>query len=85
MENELEPPDLKQCQVEVPNGHSFMSLGGKPGRVRCTKKPSYLATERFAGKDGQFGSMTMCADCFLVFIKQADIESYNITTIKEEG
>ncbi len=37
--------DLDQCQAEKPNGHSFMTLGGRPGLVRCTNKPSVIITE----------------------------------------
>ena len=66
----LIPPDKKQCQAEKPNGHSFMTLGGRPGRERCTNKPTMLATEKKPGKDGQRGSMTVCDECFSVMQKQ---------------
>jgi hypothetical protein len=79
----LIPPDLTRCQVEVPNGHSFMTLGGRPGRERCKKKPMFLVTEQLYGADGQRGAMTMCPDCFLVFLKDHDIIEYDVTTLME--
>lgn len=33
------PPDIERCQVYVPDGHNFMTLGGVLGRVRCSNKP----------------------------------------------
>lgn len=59
----LTPPDLKQCQAEKPNGHSFMTLGGVPKLERCKNKPKYLAKEKKPGADGQIGSMTLCESC----------------------
>jgi hypothetical protein len=67
---ELEPPDLKQCQAEKPNGYNFMTLGGRPGRVRCTSKPTVIATEVKPGADGLTGSMSLCDDCRAVMEKQ---------------
>ena len=66
----LTPPDLKQCQAEKPNGYSFMTLGGRPGRERCASAPSVLATEADPGEDGLRGSMSLCAECFNAFQKQ---------------
>lgn len=66
----LIPPDRKQCQAEKPNGNSFMTLCGVPGHVRCTNKPAVILEENKKGKDGQIGSMSLCADCHAVFIKQ---------------
>lgn len=59
----LTPPDPKQCQAEVPNGNSFMTLGGRPGRERCTNKPLWIATEKVPGADGLTGSMSLCQRC----------------------
>lgn len=59
----LTPPDLNQCQAEKPTGHSFMTFGGKPGLVRCTEKPIWIATERTPGSDGECGSMSLCDAC----------------------
>ena len=59
----LIPPDKKQCQAEVPNGNTFMSLGGVPGRVRCGNKPSWISTEAKPGPDGRCGSMSLCDNC----------------------
>jgi len=43
---DVEPVDLKQCQAEVPNGNTFMTLGGRPGRERCKNKPTVVVTEK---------------------------------------
>jgi hypothetical protein len=56
----LIPPDLERCQAEKPNGHTFMTLGGSPGRERCKDKPTVIVKEKKPGKDGQCGSMTLC-------------------------
>jgi len=67
----LRPPDLKRCQAEKPNGHSFMTIGGRPGgRERCGAAPTVIATEIKPGKDGQIGSMALCDDCLEVFQEQ---------------
>lgn len=66
----LTPPDPERCQAEIPNGYSFMTLGGSPGRVRCPNKPCVIATEVKPGPDGQHGSMSLCASCLKVFQKQ---------------
>lgn len=63
---ELVPPDPERCQVEKPNGHTFMTLGGSPGLVRCANPPSVIATEIAE----PHGSMSMCADCLSVFNKK---------------
>lgn len=68
-EKKLTPPDRNQCQAEVPNGYSFMTLGGVPGRVRCKNKPTWLVIEASAGEDGQRGSMTVCDSCCVVLKK----------------
>jgi len=66
----LTPPDKKRCQAEVPNGNSFMTLGGRPGRVRCSNVPAFIAKEKRAGKDGRKGSMSLCEECSKVFSAQ---------------
>ena len=50
--SELTPPDLGQCQAIKPNGHTFMTLGGRPGMERCKSKPVWLATENHPGAPG---------------------------------
>lgn len=67
---ELTPPDLSRCQAERPNGASFMTCGGRPGLVRCSDKPSVIATENKPGSDGQVGSMSLCQHCAEMFVKQ---------------
>lgn len=68
---DLIPADPKRCQAEVPNGHSFMTLGGRPGgRVRCDNIPSVIVVEQVPGADGKCGSMSLCASCLAVFRRQ---------------
>lgn len=66
----LTPPDLKQCQAEKPNGHTFMTLGGRPGLERCRTKPVWIAKEIKPGEDGQRGSMSLCNACRRVMERQ---------------
>jgi hypothetical protein len=73
----LIPPDLKRCQAEKPNGHSFMTLGGVPGRERCTDKPTVVVTEVAPGADGRRGSMSLCHHCWAVALEQ--LGAYSIT------
>lgn len=78
----LIPPNKKQCQVEKPKGNTFMTLGGVPGLVRCTNKPTVIVAERNPNpEDGQRGSMSMCPECFAVFKKQAQIENYKLRAV----
>lgn len=66
----LTPPDLNRCQAEMPNGANAFTCGGVPRMVRCTAKPTVIATEVNPGPDGQIGSMSLCDDCQLVMEKQ---------------
>lgn len=78
----LIPPDKKQCQCEKPNGHTFMSFGGVPGRVRCTNKPAVIITEKQPSpQDGQCGSMSLCSDCLAVFKQRNDITKYTLRAV----
>lgn len=73
---DLTPPDLSQCQAEVPNNYSFMTLGGQPGtRSRCVNMPVVIATEKRPGSDGKRGSMSLCERCWGVFKNTYD-DSY---------
>ena len=66
----LIPPDLLQCQAEVPNGTNFMTLGGNiGGRVRCENAPAYVVYETKPAADGLMGSMSLCPSCLEVFKK----------------
>jgi hypothetical protein len=67
---QLIPADLTRCQAEVPNGATFMSLGGVPRLERCHNAPTVIATEKRPGEDGLVGSMSLCARCQAQFIKQ---------------
>mgnify|MGYP000491692221 FL=1 len=64
------PVDKDRCQAEKPNGESFMTIGGGHKMVRCSNKPTVIITETVAGKDGLFGSMSLCDDCLKVAEKQ---------------
>lgn len=68
--SQLIPPDLERCQADKPNGNTFMTLGGRPALVRCNNVPVCIATEREAGKDGQKGSMSLCAECWTQMFRQ---------------
>ena len=63
----LIPPDLERCQAMKPNGANAFTLGGRPEMVQCTKKPSVIIYEVKPAKDGQKGSMSLCADCLKQF------------------
>jgi hypothetical protein len=79
----LTPPDKKRCQAEVPNGHSFMTLGGTPGgRVRCSNIPAFIAKENKPGKDGRKGSMSLCESCSKVFVDTLGPSFATLTPIK---
>jgi len=70
MTDMLTPPDTSRCQAEKPNGAGPFTLGGRPGLVRCTNKPQFIVTENEPGEDGLKGSMSLCAHCLTVFLKQ---------------
>ena len=70
----LEPVDLKRCQADVPGNGPF-TMGGEIGnpkdgyRVRCKNEPTVIATENQPGEDGRIGSMSLCRDCVVAFIR----------------
>lgn len=72
----LEPPDLEQCQAEKPGNGPFI-MGGTIGdskrgfRIRCTNKPDVIAKERKPGPDGKRGSMSLCFECRNVLVVQS--------------
>lgn len=67
----ITPADPQQCQAEVPNGNTFMTLGGQPGRVRCTNRPVVVAVETEPNpEDGEHGEMSLCADCLAKLSEQ---------------
>jgi hypothetical protein len=77
----LEPPDRVRCQALRPNKTwSPFALGPAHVRAdgekvggsrqvdrqwRCNVPPVVIVTEAKPGKDGQRGSMSLCADCFV--------------------
>jgi hypothetical protein len=82
---ELIPADPKRCQAEVPNGHSFMTLGGVPGRVRCNNEPAMIINERIASTDGRRGSMSLCERCFTVFRVQMPNANVSVVLLGGEN
>lgn len=79
----LTPPDLERCQADVPNGYTFMTLGGRPGLERCKNKPTVIVSETKPGKDGQKGSMSLCDGCLAVLRKQMPRDSFKVEDIDE--
>lgn len=79
------PPDTNQCQSEKPNGHTFMTLGGRLELTRCKNKPVFIVRETAVpAKDGLCGAMSMCAECFVVFSKQVGMNGKILETILDE-
>jgi hypothetical protein len=76
----LTPPDLKRCQADKPNSHSFMTLGGTPGLERCKNKPLYVVHEKKPDKDGRRGSMSLCQGCLDQANKQIP-GTFSVTTL----
>lgn len=66
----LDPPDKDQCQAEIPNGNSFMTMGGRPGMERCEAIPKVIVTEVDPGDDGERGAMSLCGSCLTTFNDQ---------------
>ncbi len=79
----LTPSDKKRCQALVPNGESFMTLGGRPGRVRCSSVPAVIAKENEPGSDGRKGSMSLCESCSKVFLEMKGVTFATLTPIKK--
>jgi hypothetical protein len=77
----IQPVDTKRCQSEKPNGHSFMTLGGVPGLVRCSNTPIVIVIEAVKGKDGLKGSMSLCDECLAVALKQLPEGYFDIINI----
>lgn len=77
----LIPPDPSRCQAERPNGHTFMTLGGAPGLVRCESKPTVIATETKA----PHGSMSLCDACWKVFNEQMPLGAATFRPVSQEA
>src|SRR5271170_5522749 len=77
----LIPPDSMVCQAEKPNGYSFMTLGGVPGRRRCGNMPIFIVHETVADKDGVCGSMSLCQECFIKFLEQEGLTNIRLEAI----
>jgi hypothetical protein len=77
----LTPPDPNQCQAEISNGVNFMTLGGRKEMIRCKNKPIVIIRELAPGDDGQYGAMSLCADCWKQAIKQLGAYSFSAEPI----
>lgn len=77
----LIPPDPKRCQAEIKGG-SFMTLGPR-SMTRCESVPIVIAEELEPGEDGQFGSMSLCADCWAIFQQRDDLPRCRFSPIQE--
>lgn len=76
---ELVPVDYDRCQADVPNGYSFMTLGGQPGRERCREELAVIVSEdKPSKKDGLRGAMSLCKKCLAVFKKQCPDEKVTV-------
>jgi hypothetical protein len=69
----LEPPDYRQCQCLIRPAHSPLSFGPRPKYQRCDLTPAYLATEVVPGEDGVCGVMTLCMECAIKMMENADL------------
>ena len=79
---EVIPHDPLACQAEKPNGQSFMTFGGDHKMVRCEAKPVYVVTEKAPGSDGKRGSMSVCAECYLVLLEQGHSTEFETKPIE---
>lgn len=62
-------PNRTRCEAEFLDG-SFMTLGPR-AMVRCSNKPTVIATERKVAKGRRKrGRMSLCDDCRIVMIAQ---------------
>lgn len=81
MSTKLEPADPKRCQAETVERTPW-ALGGTHKTTRCSNRPSEIATEKVAGKDGQTGSMSLCTPCKAVFLSQMGADYATFEAIK---
>lgn len=79
---ELEPPDRLRCQALIPNGHTFMTLGGRPGFDRCAEEPAVIIQETEPAGDGQVGSMSLCPACLAKFEEQCPDKKVKIVQMQ---
>lgn len=52
--------------------------------MRCSNKPVVIAEERYPGKDGEHGSMSLCAECHKMFLKAKPADYARFTSIDPE-
>jgi len=83
MSEKLTPPDHTRCQAEFTEPGSFMQLGGSPRMTRCKNVPTRIATEKHPGADGQCGSMSLCDDCYKVFLEKMGEGYADFTPVKK--
>lgn len=80
---ELIPLDLKQCQTEIRSSTPFIMGGPVKQVTRCKAKPTWVATEREPGSDGQKGSMSLCASCKGILVIQFRSHNRPLPTFKK--
>lgn len=85
MSTTLTPPDLDRCQAEKPNRATALTLGGRQRLVRCSERPTVIATENQAGEDGLIGSMSLCDDCSVELVRQLGPSFATLAPIKRDG
>lgn len=80
--HKLIPADPAQCQAEVTTYRPFV-MGGKPHKsVRCSNKPVFIVTQtKPAEDDGQMGSMSMCAECFIAFARTNKVNDFDLQAV----
>lgn len=66
----LIPADPDRCQTEITEYRPFIMGGDVNQTRRCSNAPTWIATEKKPGKDGQRGSMSLCDDCREQLVKQ---------------
>tara|TARA_R110000822_G_scaffold25937_13_gene78488 strand:+ start:1015 stop:1263 length:249 start_codon:yes stop_codon:yes gene_type:complete len=81
----IDPTDKKQCQAMIPNGYTFMTMGGVPGLVRCTRSPIVIATESAPDENGEYGHMSLCVECLVVATGQLPDGYFKIKKIEVGG
>lgn len=77
----LIPPDKKQCQVDIPTDHNFMTLGPRKKYRRCENKPVVILHEKVEGTDGLKGSMSVCPRCMQTASEQLQMSDYRIESL----
>lgn len=68
--SKLMPPDLKRCQAEIVAAHGPFRFGPKPIPQRCPNVATVVGKENKVGADGRRCAMSLCTECFAVFVQR---------------